>query len=158
MTNITLRRAPWRAPLAPLFDRDPILGTNVRRMLDTMFEPNLNFESVGMMPAVEIVETKEEFICSTELPGLKDKDIQVTFEEGALTIKGEKHEEREEKDENRFHLCERTYGAFERSFTFAGKVDADKVSAEFKNGVLTVHLPKMTDGNGKARKVEISTK
>ena len=157
MTNITLRRAPWRAPIAPLFDRDPMLGTNIRRMFGTMFEPNMNLETVGMMPAVEIGETNEEFTCSTELPGLKDKDVQVTFDDGALTIKGEKHEEHEEKEGNRYHLCERTYGSFERSFTFAGKIDADKVTAQFKDGVLTVHLPKMANGNGKSRKVEIST-
>ena len=158
MTNITLRRAPWRAPLAPLFDRDPILGTNVRRMFDTMFEPAIALESVGMLPAVEIAETNEEFVCTTELPGLKEKDVQVTFEDGALTIKGEKREEREEKDGDRVHLCERTYGAFERSFSFQGKVNADKIAAEFKAGVLTIHLPKMQSGNGKAHKVEISTK
>jgi HSP20 family protein len=158
MTNITLRRAPWRAPLAPLFDRDPILGTNIRRMFGTMFEPNLNLEPVGLMPAVEIAETEKEFTCSTELAGMKEKDVQVMFEDGALTIKGEKREEREEKDGNRFHLCERTYGSFERSFTFAGKIDAEKVSAQFKDGVLTVHLPKIANGNGKSHKVEITTK
>jgi HSP20 family protein len=158
MTNITLRRAPWRAPLAPLFDRDPILGTNARRMFDTLFEPNLNLETVGMMPAVEIAETDREFTCSTELPGMTEKDVQVVFEGGGLTIKGEKREEREEKDGNRFHLCERTYGSFERSFAFAGKIDADKVTAAFKNGVLSVHLPKLVNGNGKSHKVEITTK
>jgi len=158
MANITLRR-PWRSPLLPLFERDQeLLPANFRRIFDTMTEPMMPTESVGLMPAVEIAETAEEFTCSAELPGLKLKDIHLSFEDGALMLKGEKHDEREQKDGKRYHMWERSYGAFSRTFTFPSKIDADKILANFNDGVLTVHLPKTADAKAKARPIEILAK
>ena len=157
MSNITLRRSPWRTPLLPLFDRDPaFFPTNIRRIFDDVLDPTVvPTQPVGLMPAVEIAETPEEFTCTAELPGMQQKDIQLAFEDGVLLVKGEKKQEHEQKEGKRYHVWERSYGTFERSFTFPSKIDAEKVSAVFKDGVLTVHLPKTADAKVKARMIEI---
>jgi HSP20 family protein len=116
-------------------------------------------ETVGLMPAVEIAESDTEFTCTAELPGLTEKNVEVSFADGELRIKGEKKEEKESKTNGkRYHILERSYGSFERSFTFPGDVDPAKIVAEFKNGVLTVRLPKTTDGKRVARTIPVSTK
>jgi len=159
MANITLRRAPWRAPSLPLFSRDDeFFGPTLRRMFDPMLSSDLMTESVGLVPAVDISETNEEFLCVADLPGMTAKDVRVSFEDGALTIKGEKKVEREEKDGKKFYTFERSFGSFERSFSFPSGVEADKVKAEFKDGVLTVHLPKAPELKTKAKEVEILSK
>ena len=118
-------------------------------------------ESIGWVPAIDIVEAEKEFVVSAELPGLDEKNVDVSVEEGLLTIKGEKTEEKEEKKEGaaekKFYLYERNYGAFSRSFALPPSVDATKIEAEFKKGVLTVHLPKTLETKPNGRKVEIKT-
>lgn len=90
-------------------------------------------------------ETGAGYEVTVELPGILEKDIAVKFADGTLTISAEKHEDREEKKANYF-LSERHYGTFERSFRVADGVEADKVEANFKNGVLKVMLPKNCRG------------
>jgi HSP20 family protein len=159
MTNLTLRRAPWRAPFAPLFARDrDLFGNDVRKMFDTMLEPRFGVEPVGMMPAVELAETNDDYTCTIELPGMKQKDISVMFENDTLTIKGEKREETEKKEGKRLHVWERTYGAFERAFTFPGKVDVEKIAAAFADGVLTVTLPKTAEAKPNGKMIKIAEK
>lgn len=159
MANITLRRAPWRAPLAPLFPRDrDLFGNDFRRMFDTMLEPRFGIEPVGMMPAVELSETNDDFTCTVELPGMKQKDITISFENDTLTVKGEKREETEKKEGKRMHVWERAYGAFERAFTFPGKVDVDKITAEFADGVLSIKVPKAADAKPNGRMIKIAEK
>jgi HSP20 family protein len=140
-----------------LFDRDVF-----RPMFSSLLDlPRLgtSTEPVGLMPAVEISESDGEFVCTAELPGLNDKDVEVTFADGELRIKGEKKEEKETKgDGKRYHIWERSYGAFERTFTFPSDVEASKVSAEFKNGVLTVRLPKSANGKRASRTIPVVTK
>ena len=159
MTNITLRRSPWRAPFAPLMprDRDPF-GTDLRRMLDTMFEPGFTPDTAALVPAADVIESPEEFTCTTELPGMKLKDVTVMFDNGLLTIKGEKMDEREKKEGKRLHVWERSFGSFERSFTFPSDVDAAKISAKFVDGVLTIHLPKTTEAKSNSRVISIAEK
>ncbi len=94
-------------------------------------------------PAVDISEDSKEFLVKAELPELKKEEIKVSVENGELSISGERKLEKEEKDKDkRYHRIERSYGSFIRSFTLPDNVSADKVSAEFKDGVLLVHLPK----------------
>lgn len=113
-------------------------------------------ESVGWMPAVEIVEKPEALVLTAELPGLDGKDIDVSFEDEVLTIRGEKVEEkREDKEEPKFHLFERFYGSFARSFTLPRMIDPSKIVAEFKNGVLVVTMPKAAQEMAKGRKIEV---
>ena len=93
------------------------------------------------VPAVDVVEKKKAFEITAELPGLDQKDVDITLDEGVLTIRGEKKEQKEE-DREGYHLSERRYGSFRRSFAVPDGVDDKKIDASFKNGVLTVKLPK----------------
>jgi HSP20 family protein len=98
-------------------------------------------------PTLDLSETKDAVIVKAELPGVEPKDIAVSLQEGTLTIKGEKEAEKEEKDK-RYHRVERSYGAFFRSIRLPAAVDAGKVTAAFKDGVLTVTLPKLPEAKG----------
>jgi HSP20 family protein len=108
----------------------------------------------GKHPTADLVETDEEYRISAELPGMDDKDVEVTLSEGVLTIKGEKEEEKEEKQKD-YHLSERRYGMFRRSFGLPHSVDSDKVQATMKNGVLSVTLQKLPKAEKAAKKVDI---
>lgn len=94
-----------------------------------------------VMPSIDVRETDKELIVEAELPGMDEKDVHVTLNEGILSIKGEKKAEREEKKDN-YHLMERSYGSFERAFRVGDAIDPDKVKANFEKGVLRVTLPK----------------
>jgi len=98
-------------------------------------------------PSMDISETKDSLVAKVEVPGMDQKDIQISLQENLLTIKGEKRHEKEEKDE-RYHRVERAYGAFARSIRLPVGVDADKVTATFKNGLLIVTLPKTLSSKG----------
>jgi HSP20 family protein len=98
-------------------------------------------------PSMDISETKENLVAKVEVPGMEEKDIQVSLQENLLTIKGEKRQEKEEKEE-RYHRVERSYGAFMRSVRLPVAVDASRVTATFKNGLLTVTLPKTPAAKG----------
>ena len=94
-------------------------------------------------PMVDIQEDEKEIAIVAELPGLKPEQVEVTCENGVLNIRGEKSEERKEDDQNRrYHLVERTYGSFSRSFQLPQGLDESKIEAGFDNGVLTVRVPK----------------
>ena len=96
---------------------------------------------------MDISETKDSLVVKVEVPGMDQKDIRVSLQENLLTITGEKKQEKEEKDE-RYHRVERAYGAFTRGVRLPVGVDASKVSAAFKNGLLTVTLPKTPAAKG----------
>lgn len=103
-------------------------------------------------PALDIHEDEKQYTVSVELPGGKKEDVHVEVEEGVLTIRGEKRSEREEKKEQR-RWIERSYGSFTRSFTLPVNADAEHVDASFRDGVLTVVIPKTAEA--KARTVSI---
>jgi HSP20 family protein len=103
-------------------------------------------------PAVDIQQTDREYAVKADLPEVKQEDVKVELQDGVLTIEGELKQEKEEKGK-KFHRIERQYGQFIRRFALPTEVDAAKVHAEFKDGVLSVKLPKST--NGKAKSVEI---
>ncbi len=107
-------------------------------------------------PAVDVAESDKAYEITAELPGMAEKDLEVRLANGALTIKGEKHEEKEEKRKD-YHVSERRYGAFERSFRLPDEVDADKIEASFKNGVLKVTLPKTPEAQKAEKKIEVKT-
>ncbi len=112
-------------------------------------------ESVGWLPAVEISETNEELMMTAELPGMKREEVEVVFDDDMLTIRGEKKEEKEVNAEKKLHVWERTYGAFQRSFTLPRTIDPTKIVAEFKDGVLRVRMPKTTLAKAKGQKIEV---
>ena len=123
-----------------------------------MFEGNLDplTETIGWMPAMEIIEKDDALIVTAELPGVAMKDVDITLEDGVLTIRGEKKEEKKESEEGRFHMWERRYGSFQRAFTLPKAVDAGKITAKFENGVLTIMLAKTEKAKVQGRKIPIS--
>lgn len=153
---------PFGSTLAKETDE---LRTRVRRLFEEPFgkwfaesiTPDLFTQPVGWYPAVDVAETPEEFTITAELPGMTRKDIDVGYEDGVLTIRGEKEEEKQEEHGNgrRYHLYERSYGTFQRSFAIPA-ADPEQIKAEFADGVLTVHLPKLPEPKIHGRKIEIS--
>jgi len=123
----------------------------------SLFTPEPVF-SGGMtrkiMPAVDVVESEKAYEVTAELPGMDEKNIEIKVANGVLTMKGEKQEQKEEKKKDSY-LQERYYGSFERSFAIPETVDADKIEATFKNGVLTVMLPKKAESQKPAKTVEV---
>ena len=119
------------------------LKQDIDRVFDRFFESRWEeLPALGdWMPKVDVSETKDSVVVKAEIPGIEAKDIQVSPQENVLTITGEKKQEKEEKDE-RHHRVERSYGSFTRSMRLPAGVEAGKVNAAFKNGVLTVTLPK----------------
>ena len=106
-------------------------------------------------PLVDIIEDDREYLVKAELPEVKKEDVHVAVENGTLTIRGERKLEKEEKDK-RYHRVERGYGSFVRSFVLPDVADAAKVSAEFKDGVLRVHLPKTEMAKTKHIEVKVA--
>jgi HSP20 family protein len=130
----------WRSPFGrSLFD----------------FQPFTQRESSwAAAPAVDIAETEKAYEIAAELPGMDEKNVEVKFADGVLTIKGEKQEEKEEKKKD-YYLSERNYGSFQRAFQVPDGVDADKIEANFKNGVLTVTMPKSAEAQKSAKKITV---
>ncbi len=110
--------------------------------------------SSGAFPSVEIEEDDKEIRIAAELPGMEEKDVDVVLNDSILTLRGEKKGEKAEKREGGSY-SERYYGRFERSFTLGSDVDADKVSARFDNGVLTVTLPKSETAREREKRIPI---
>jgi HSP20 family protein len=106
------------------------------------------------IPTVDIAETEAEYQIKAELPEVKKEDVKVTVEDGVLTIQGERRHEIEEKGK-KYHRVERSYGSFVRSFTLPDHVDDVKVKAEYKDGVLHLHLPKSEKAKPKAIDVKV---
>ena len=103
-------------------------------------------------PAMDVQETDKEYLIKADLPDVKKEDVKVGIEDGILSVEGERKQEKEEKG-RKFHRIERAYGKFVRRMTVPTDVDATKVAAEFKDGVLNVHLPKSADA--KPRMVDV---
>lgn len=110
---------------------------------------------VDWAPAVDVMETDEEFQIRAELPGVEKKDVKLSVENGVLLISGHREQEKEEKGK-RYHRIERAYGNFARSFTVPEAVDSEKVTADFKNGLLTVRLPKSEKARPKSIEVKVT--
>jgi HSP20 family protein len=119
----------------------PIFG--LRREIDRLFEDTFARDGSNWTPAVDIKETASDIRVDLELPGLKPEDVEITTENGLLTIRGEKTKtERKEGEDSRYHVVERNYGSFMRSFTLPQGVDENQIQAEFDSGILSVRIPK----------------
>ena len=110
----------------------------------------------GLMesPRTDMSESDKEYELTVELPGMSEKDLEVTVKDNMITLKGEKKSERETKEKD-YHLAERSYGSIRRSFSLPADVNPGKVSATFSRGVLTVHLPKAKEARSKPQKIEV---
>ncbi len=126
----------------------------VGRVFDSLFtgvDGDGNFVT-SWWPRADVVENNEAYVIKAELPGISKNDVKITLHENVLTIKGEKKQEKEEKDRN-FHRVERSYGSFERSFTLPSGVKDDKIEAAYKDGILTITLPKAEEA--KPKEIEV---
>lgn len=126
---------------------------SLRRPLD--IEPLRRLTGGDLMPAVDIKEQDNSYLISAELPGMDEKDIAVEVQDDLLTVRGEKRAEREEKDKG-YHLTERSYGSFTRSFRLPPEADAGKASASFSKGVLSISVPKSAEAHSKVKKIDIT--
>jgi HSP20 family protein len=111
-------------------------------------------EETEWLPAVDVAEMRNEIVVNVEAPGMHSEEFDISVSEGKLTIRGEKKQDRIEKEEN-YHLIERRYGTFSRSISLPQEVVGDKISASYKNGVLTVTLPKSERTKKKEIKIEV---
>ncbi len=118
----------------------PVFG--LRREIDRLFDDAFTRDGFSWTPAVDIKETENDLRVELELPGLKPEDVEITAENGVLTIRGEKHSERKEDDQSRYHVVERTYGSFMRTFQLPQGIDEEQIGAEFENGILSLRIPK----------------
>ena len=117
-----------------------------KNLLDRFFEdwhvPSIFGEQKEWVPAFDIYENDKNYVLKAEIPGINSKELDVTLTDGLLTVKGEKRKESEERGET-YHRIERRYGAFERSFHVPDSIQADRVGAEYRDGILTLTLPKV---------------
>jgi len=144
--------SPWD-PIRELEEMHNRLASLFGQRLPVLRNPGEEgFTVTTWSPTVDIAEDDKENIVKAELPGMNKEDVKVTVEGGLLLITGERKAEREEKNK-KYHRIERSYGSFTRSFTLPEGAAGDKVSAEFKDGVLQVHLPK--DEKAKAKSIEV---
>ena len=146
----------FRGEMDRLFDRFAG-GVGVpafRRLFD--IEPPWSADSSFSFsaPAVDMTEDDKAYMITAELPGLDEKSIDVTVSGDMLTLRGEKHYEKDENDKNR-HMSERAYGSFQRAFALPDGIDRDKIAAELSKGVLTITLPKTAEAQKPHKKIEV---
>lgn len=118
----------------------PIFG--LRREIDRLFDDTFMRDGSNWSPAVDIRENDSEISMDLELPGIKPEDVEITADNGVLTVRGEKKSEKKEGEENRYHVVERSYGSFLRTFQLPQGIDEDQINAQFENGILSIHIPK----------------
>ena len=131
-----LRLPPWRGP----FDFEPAWR----------HESSFSFAA----PAMDVTEDEKAYKITAEMPGLDEKSIEVSVADDMLTLTGEKREEKEEKNKNRY-ISERAYGSFQRRFALPDSVDRDKIAAELTKGVLTITLPKKAEARKPTKKIAV---
>jgi len=145
-----VRWEPFRDLLATQRDFD--------RLFREAFSPIFGEQDLSTRtwaPPVDIYETGDNLTLKAELPGIDPKDVEVRVEDNTLYLKGERKMEKEVKEQN-YHRVERSYGAFTRTFSLPTSVDADKVSAEYKEGVLTLTMPKKEEAKPKTIKINVT--
>ncbi len=134
------------------------LQSDINRLFDAFMSPfEGNYTYSNLSPRLDISETKDKYEIKAELPGIDEKDINLSVNDGLLTISGEKKTETEDKNKG-YYLKECSYGAFSRSVRVPENVFDDKIEAKFKRGVLTINMPKKEPLMPKTRKIEISAK
>lgn len=173
-TNVALKR---EEP-APRLPREWEPFESLRRQVDRMFEdfgrgsglwspfgrsmldikPSWPFEEGrAKVPAVDVCEREKEYEITAELPGMDASNVDVKLANGVLTIKGEKKEEKEQKEKD-YYMSERRFGSFQRSFQLPEGIDEDKIQANFEKGVLTITLPKGAEAQKPEKKISIAAK
>ncbi len=145
-----IRWSPWRDLARIQEDMD--------RLYNAFFSgtpTKLDSGSMVWNPAVDIHENDNEFIVVAEIPGMKKEDVKISLQDNVLTISGEKKREKEEEKKT-YHRIEREYGSFERSFSLPSSVKVDSVKATYKDGLLTITLPKSEEAKPKEISISVS--
>ncbi|MER8388856.1 Hsp20/alpha crystallin family protein [Mesorhizobium sp. M0166] len=153
--------APW-TPSRSLYPSasDPLTSFHrqIDRLFDDFFAPMTEATTAGdLWPSVDVYETDQAYKVTAELPGLEQKDVELKLRDNTLSITGEKRSEHKESDRGHTY-SERSYGRFQRTIPLEAEIDADKVQATFKNGVLTVELPKNPAAKDKTRRIEVKAR
>ena len=145
---------PFRE-LTPFWEFDKV-RRQMDRLWDSFLEGGLTKrgEEGEWLPSLDVAETKNEVVVKAEVPGMDAKNIDISLSDGVLTIKGEKKQEREEKEAD-YHLVERSYGSFTRFVQLPTGVQSDKISASYKNGILKITLPKSEEAKKKEIKIKV---
>jgi HSP20 family protein len=142
---------PWR-PFGEL--------SSLRREMDRLWENFFGERPLGRIwerewaPSLDMSETKDNYVVKAEVPGIDAKHIDISLTGDVLTIKGEKSQEKEEKEEDH-HLVERSYGSFSRSVRIPAEVESNKIKASYKNGILAITLPKSEKVKAKEVKIKV---
>ena len=161
-TKLPIKTDNKKTPVAPA-NWHPF--EDLRHEVDRLFEDfgrgdwlrplrPINLETILRQPAVDIAEKDKAFEITAELPGLDVKNVEVTLRNGNIILKGEREDQKEEKAKD-YYLQERQYGAFERSFAVPDGVDTAKIDASFKNGILTITLPKTAEAQKPEQKIAV---
>jgi len=168
---------PWKSgrgnALSRLEERDPflMLHDNLHRMFDDVFRTfdrgfglgrlpfiyDSDFFGGATIPRVNVSESDKDIQVSAELPGMDEKDVEVTLADGVLTIKGEKKLDKEDKDKE-YYRMESSYGLFCRNIQLPSGIDTDKVDATFSKGVLTITIPKTEEAKANVKRIDIRKK
>ena len=140
---------------------DPFQGLNtfhdqVNRLLEGKFDPSHETALANWSPAVDIYETEGELVVKADLPDVNEKDIDIRIENNKLTLRGERKFEQTVNKDNYLRV-ERAYGTFERNFSLPNTVNTEGIQADYRNGLLTIHLPKREESKPKQIKVGVST-
>lgn len=155
---------PWKKRAGEVSRSEQTPFTELHQRMDDLFEEFFQGFGTGLArfeprhviaPSVDVSETDDEVRVTADLPGMDEKDIQVSLDNDLLTIKGEKKHEQEEKKRN-YYMVERSYGEFQRVIPMPASVDKEKVKAAFKKGVLTVTLPKAPELKARKKSIEIT--
>jgi HSP20 family protein len=140
------------------YSTDPFIAMQrvLQRSFDDAFSgvPTAVSEAASMSVRLDVKEDDKAYTVTADLPGLKESDVDVTFDAGVLTIRGEKKVERDEKKDT-WHLVERSYGSFARQISLPAGIQDDRIEAKFDKGVLTITLPKETEAQKSAKKIAI---
>ena len=139
--------------------RDMItLRDRMNRLFEDMSTPKGEEKDImpgAWAPSVDIYENENEVVLAAEIPGVDEQDVEIKVEDNNLTLRGERKFEKETKEEN-YHRIERSYGSFARRFALPNSIDAEKVAAEYKDGLLTLTLPKREETKPKTIKINVS--
>ncbi len=157
-----------RSLLTRHHSRDNLPVMNLRNQIDQLFDDFATFdlaphwglrlsEDAMITPKTDVAETDKSYQLHMEMPGVTKEQLRVNLSGNVLTIKGEKKAEKESKEKD-YHCVERSYGSYQRAFSLPSNVDGNKISAEFRNGVLTVEIPKTEETVSTARKIEVEEK
>jgi HSP20 family protein len=141
---------PWRP-----FRELSTLKEEMDRLWNRFFEgPAIEPLRGEWVPSLDVSETKDNIVVKAEVPGIDPKEIDISYADGTLTVRGERKQEKEEKDEN-YHMVERRYGSFSRSVRLPHEVKSDKIKANYKDGVVKITLPKSEEAKKKEVKIKV---